>query len=259
MNVAHQVGLDFRQGAFRYGKSLDTTAMMGGGLCWLDYDSDGWLDLFVVNSHADVDIVPSDSHGGLPRSALYHNVGGPVRGRVGALRRRPPHSRRRLRGGRLQHGRSHRSLRDQRRVQRRDGLLGRAPLEQRGRDVHRRRRPGRHQREGLALGSRRRRRQRGRAAGSLRLVLHRSELRRRPRVRLPIRPRTRPRSPLPERRHRRERAFDVPRGRSTRRASRGRRSRTASGRSSRTSTTTGVSTCTSRTTRIRTSSTRTSR
>ena len=76
VNVAHQVGLDFRQGAFRYGKSLDTTAMMGGGLCWLDYDSDGWLDLFVVNSHADVDIVPADSHGGLPRSALL-----PQRGR----------------------------------------------------------------------------------------------------------------------------------------------------------------------------------
>ena len=76
VNVAPQVGLDFRQGAFRYGKSLDTTAMMGGGLCWLDYDSDGWLDLFVVNSHADVDIVPSDAHGGLPRTALYHNVGG---------------------------------------------------------------------------------------------------------------------------------------------------------------------------------------
>ena len=76
VNVAHQVGLDFRQGAFRYGKSFDTTAMMGGGLCWLDYDSDGWLDLFVVNSHADVDIVPADSHGGLPRAALYHNVEG---------------------------------------------------------------------------------------------------------------------------------------------------------------------------------------
>jgi Na+-translocating ferredoxin:NAD+ oxidoreductase RnfD subunit len=75
VNVAHQVGLDFRQGAFRFGMSMDTTAMMGGGLCWLDYDSDGWLDLFVVNSHADVDIVPADRHGGLPRTALYHNVG----------------------------------------------------------------------------------------------------------------------------------------------------------------------------------------
>ncbi len=50
--------------------------MMGGGLCWLDYDGDGWLDLFVVNSHADVDIVPSETKGGLPRSRLYRNIGG---------------------------------------------------------------------------------------------------------------------------------------------------------------------------------------
>ena len=53
-DVAAQVGLDFRHGAFRFGMSLDVTAMMGGGLCWLDYDDDGWLDLFVVNSYSDV-------------------------------------------------------------------------------------------------------------------------------------------------------------------------------------------------------------
>jgi hypothetical protein len=50
--------------------------MMGGGLCWLDYDDDGVLDLFVVNSYADVDIGPSEERGGLPRRALYRNVGG---------------------------------------------------------------------------------------------------------------------------------------------------------------------------------------
>jgi len=46
-DVASQVGLDFRQGAFRFGVSNDLAAMMGGGVCWLDYDHDGWLDLFV--------------------------------------------------------------------------------------------------------------------------------------------------------------------------------------------------------------------
>ena len=75
-NVARQVGLDFRQGAFRFGASNDLTAMMGGGLCWLDYDDDGWVDLFVVNSYADSDRARWESHGGLPRSALFHNVGG---------------------------------------------------------------------------------------------------------------------------------------------------------------------------------------
>jgi len=75
-NVAGEVGLDFRQGAFRFGVSNDTTAMMGAGLCWLDYDQDGWLDLFVVNSYAQTDIATWEEKGGLPRSALFHNVGG---------------------------------------------------------------------------------------------------------------------------------------------------------------------------------------
>jgi hypothetical protein len=75
-DVAKQVGLVFRQGAFRYGMSGDAAAMMGGGLCWLDYDNDGWLDLFAVNSYANDNIPQWQSHGGLPRSALFHNVHG---------------------------------------------------------------------------------------------------------------------------------------------------------------------------------------
>ena len=75
-DVAAQVGLDFRQGAFRFGVSYDTPAMMGGGICWLDYDNDGWLDLFVVNSFANADRARWADHGGLPRSALFHNVKG---------------------------------------------------------------------------------------------------------------------------------------------------------------------------------------
>jgi Na+-translocating ferredoxin:NAD+ oxidoreductase RnfD subunit len=75
-DVASQVGLDFRHGAFRFGVSNDQTAMMGGGVCWLDYDRDGWLDLFVVNSFSASDRGRWEKDGGLPRSALFHNVRG---------------------------------------------------------------------------------------------------------------------------------------------------------------------------------------
>jgi len=72
-DVAAKVGLEFRQGAFRYGVTTDTPAMMGGGLCWLDYDNDGWVDLFVVNSYGEGDIGAYSARGGLPRTALYRN------------------------------------------------------------------------------------------------------------------------------------------------------------------------------------------
>ncbi len=76
-DVARRVGLDATQGSFRYGVTGgDPAAMMGGGLCWLDYDGDGWLDLYVVNSYADTDVAAYGSHGGLPRSRLFHNVHG---------------------------------------------------------------------------------------------------------------------------------------------------------------------------------------
>jgi hypothetical protein len=75
-DVAHAVGLDFRQGAFRWGVSPDPSSMMGSGLCWLDYDEDGWLDLFVVNSYTERDVSRWRSAGGLPRTALFHNVEG---------------------------------------------------------------------------------------------------------------------------------------------------------------------------------------
>jgi hypothetical protein len=72
-DVARKVGLDFRQSAFHFGVSADTPAMMGGGLCWLDYNDDGWLDLFVVNNYSDADIGRWDKRGGLPRTALFRN------------------------------------------------------------------------------------------------------------------------------------------------------------------------------------------
>jgi Na+-translocating ferredoxin:NAD+ oxidoreductase RnfD subunit len=75
-NVAPTVGLHFRQGSFRYGVSNDYTAMMGGGVCWLDYNGDGWEDLFAVNSYASADTSRWEAHGGLPRTQLFENVHG---------------------------------------------------------------------------------------------------------------------------------------------------------------------------------------
>jgi Na+-translocating ferredoxin:NAD+ oxidoreductase RnfD subunit len=75
-DVARSVGLDFRHGAFRFGVTGDEAAMMGGGLCWLDYDGDGWLDLYAVSSYTEEDVPRWSSRGGLPRSRLYRNVQG---------------------------------------------------------------------------------------------------------------------------------------------------------------------------------------
>src|SRR6266487_1889951 len=75
-NVAGRVGLDLRQGAFRFGVSPDPPAMTGGGLCALDYNNDGWVDLFVVNSYSQADVGRWQKHGGLPRSALFRNTKG---------------------------------------------------------------------------------------------------------------------------------------------------------------------------------------
>jgi hypothetical protein len=76
VDVASDVGLDFRHGAFRWGVSGDPAAMEGGGLCWVDYDGDGWLDLYVVNSYAEQEVAQWKAAGGLPRSALFHNEEG---------------------------------------------------------------------------------------------------------------------------------------------------------------------------------------
>ncbi|MDX1414427.1 MAG: ScyD/ScyE family protein [Candidatus Promineifilaceae bacterium] len=75
-DVAPDVGLDFTHGAFRTGMSADPVAMMGAGLCWIDYDHDGWLDLYLVNSHALAEDAYWQENGGLPQNALFRNDSG---------------------------------------------------------------------------------------------------------------------------------------------------------------------------------------
>jgi len=75
-DVAAEVGLDFRHDAFRTAIFQDMPAAMGGGLCWIDFDNDGWLDLYVVNAYAVDEIGYWEQRGGLPHNHLYRNVGG---------------------------------------------------------------------------------------------------------------------------------------------------------------------------------------
>lgn len=75
-DVAAEVGIDFRHGAFRTAVFQDPAAAMGGGLCWIDFDNDGWLDLYLVNSYAEEERAYWEAQGGLPRNRLYRNVEG---------------------------------------------------------------------------------------------------------------------------------------------------------------------------------------
>ncbi len=71
-DVADEAGIRFvhDRGA-RGRKRLPET--MGAGVAWLDYDSDGWLDLYVIQSGP----LPSDAPAGDPRRAnrMFRNLG----------------------------------------------------------------------------------------------------------------------------------------------------------------------------------------
>jgi hypothetical protein len=85
--------------------------MMGGGVCWLDYNGDGWQDLFAVNSYSSADTAQWEAHGGLPRTQLFENVHGHFRN-VTRQPRRPSGARRRLRGSGSERRRTARLDRD---------------------------------------------------------------------------------------------------------------------------------------------------
>lgn len=72
-DVAADVGLDSRHSAFRWGPGPDPVAMMGGGLCWIDYDGDGWLDLYQVDTWSSGEWGRWRSEGSIPRSRLFRN------------------------------------------------------------------------------------------------------------------------------------------------------------------------------------------
>lgn len=76
VDVAREVGLDFRHSAFRWGTEPDPLAMMGAGVCWIDIDRDGWLDLFAVNTWSEGEWGQWRREGAIPTSRLFRNDAG---------------------------------------------------------------------------------------------------------------------------------------------------------------------------------------
>ena len=72
-DVASEVGLDFIHSAFAWSVTGDPNAMMGGGLCWIDVDADGWLDLFLINTWSDGEWGKWDEGDGIPTTRLFRN------------------------------------------------------------------------------------------------------------------------------------------------------------------------------------------
>ncbi len=69
----------------KWGLASPTAAFTGFGTGWLDYDNDGWLDLFIANGG--VNLIEAQRGQSRPfrmRNQLLHNTGSrPVRGNQG--------------------------------------------------------------------------------------------------------------------------------------------------------------------------------
>ncbi len=76
VDVAVSVGLDVQHSAFRWDVTMDPVAMMGGGVCWIDVDRDGWLDLFVTDTWSDGEWGLWNSANAIPTTRIFRNVEG---------------------------------------------------------------------------------------------------------------------------------------------------------------------------------------
>ena len=70
-NVAHVAGIDFVYYNDPKPGRFFLPEIMGGGCAWLDFDGDGWPDLYFVNGCA----LPHDPQDRTHTSALYRNLG----------------------------------------------------------------------------------------------------------------------------------------------------------------------------------------
>lgn len=73
VDATRAAGIDFRHFAGRRSSRLPED--MGSGAAWVDYDRDGWLDLFVVNESGPLTWTPEQIADSPAHAALYHNDG----------------------------------------------------------------------------------------------------------------------------------------------------------------------------------------
>jgi len=72
-NVADSAGIHFKH--FHGTRTNQIPEDMGSGAAWLDYDKDGWQDLFITNISGSLKISEKKENQSPAHSALYHNNG----------------------------------------------------------------------------------------------------------------------------------------------------------------------------------------
>ena len=74
-SLYHNPGMSFRRQTFQAGLGRNTR-FLGWGVGFIDFDNDGWSDIFVGNGHVYPEVAETSSESGYrERKVLYRNLG----------------------------------------------------------------------------------------------------------------------------------------------------------------------------------------